>query len=126
LIHPDKNKHPKAADAFHGEHNLVKADLCLVVEQAYKTLLDSDKKKLYQRVMREARERVEYERKKSNKKRETQGIIIIACICSKECQNYQKTLWKKKSTRQVNDYLKKSKSVKLISSVWSNQTEKGS
>jgi DnaJ family protein C protein 8 len=35
LIHPDKCKHAKASDAFH------------IVEQAYKTLMDPDKKRMY-------------------------------------------------------------------------------
>ena len=57
LVHPDKCRHEKAADAFH------------LLEQAYKQLLDSDKRRIFQRVMREAKERVEYERKKENAKR---------------------------------------------------------
>ena len=47
-----------------------------MVEQAYKTLMDPEKRKVYQRIMREARERVEYERKKENKKREKLGILM--------------------------------------------------
>ena len=35
LVHPDKCKHEKASDAFH------------ILEQAYKTLLDHDKRHLY-------------------------------------------------------------------------------
>jgi DnaJ family protein C protein 8 len=35
LIHPDKCKHEKASDAFH------------VLEQAYKTLMDTDKRRMY-------------------------------------------------------------------------------
>ena len=46
LVHPDKNKHERAAEAFG------------VVEKAYKELMDVDKRRTYQRVMREARERV--------------------------------------------------------------------
>ena len=61
LIHPDKCKDPRAPDAFH------------ILEQAYKTLLDPEKRKVYQRVMREARERVEFERGKDNKKRKKAG-----------------------------------------------------
>ena len=57
LIHPDKNKHERAADAFQ------------LIDKAYKTLLDVDKKRTYQRVMREAKERVEVERAKVNAKR---------------------------------------------------------
>ena len=44
LIHPDKNKHEKAGQVFH------------IVDKAYKTLLDVDKRRTYQRVMREAKE----------------------------------------------------------------------
>jgi DnaJ family protein C protein 8 len=62
LIHPDKCKDPRAPDAFH------------IVDQAYKTLLDGEKRKIYQRVMREARERVEFERIKENKRRKKQGL----------------------------------------------------
>jgi DnaJ family protein C protein 8 len=61
LIHPDKCKLPKATDAFH------------VVEQAYKTLENPEKRNIYQRIMREARERTEYERKKENKRRKKKG-----------------------------------------------------
>jgi len=46
-----------------------------MVEQAYKTLMDPEKRKVYQRIMREARERVEYERKKENKRREKMGFF---------------------------------------------------
>ena len=42
LIHPDKNKHEKAADAFS------------IVDKAYKTLMDVDKRRTFQRVIREA------------------------------------------------------------------------
>lgn len=61
LVHPDKCRHEKAADAFH------------LLEQAYKTLMDPEKRRIYQRVMREAKERVEYERKKENAKRKDMG-----------------------------------------------------
>ena len=54
MVHPDKCKHPKAAEAFH------------VVDKAYKTLMDVDKRRTYQRVMREARESVEANRLKEN------------------------------------------------------------
>ena len=62
LVHPDKCRHDRAADAFH------------LIEQAYKTLRDPDKRKIYQRVMREARERVEYERDTENKRRKKLGM----------------------------------------------------
>ena len=35
LVHPDKCRHEKAADAFH------------LLEQAYKTLMDSEKRRMY-------------------------------------------------------------------------------
>ena len=54
LVHPDKCRHEKAADAFH------------LLEQAYKTLMDPEKRRMYQRVMREAKERVEVTRTKEN------------------------------------------------------------
>ncbi len=62
LIHPDKCKHEKAPDAFH------------VLEQAYKTLMDPEKRRMYQRVMREARERVEAARRKENIRRLAKGL----------------------------------------------------
>lgn len=62
LVHPDKCKHERASDAFH------------LLEQAYKTLMDSEKRRIYQRVMREAKERVEYERKKEEKRRKDLGL----------------------------------------------------
>ena len=66
LVHPDKCGHdPRASDAFH------------VLETGYKTLLDPEKRKVYQRIMREARERVEYERNKENKRREKKGLPIL-------------------------------------------------
>jgi DnaJ family protein C protein 8 len=62
LVHPDKCKHERASDAFH------------LLEQAYKTLMDADKRRMYQRVMREARERVEHIRNKENARRVTAGL----------------------------------------------------
>lgn len=62
LVHPDKCRHEKASDAFH------------LLEQAYKQLMNSNKRRIYQRVMREAKERVEYERKKENARRDTVGL----------------------------------------------------
>lgn len=47
LVHPDKCHHEKAKEAFH------------VLDKAYKTLMDVDKRRTYQRVMREAKESVE-------------------------------------------------------------------
>ena len=51
-MHPDKCKDVRAKDAFY------------VVESAYKTLKDEEKRKVYLRIMREAKERTEYERAK--------------------------------------------------------------
>ena len=48
-----------------------------MVEKAYKLLLDPDKRRLYQRIMREARDRVEIERKRENKKREKEGKQLL-------------------------------------------------
>lgn len=62
LVHPDKCRHEKASDAFH------------LLEQAYKQLIDPEKRRIFQRVMREAKERVEYERKKENARRTTIGL----------------------------------------------------
>ena len=61
LVHPDKNKHERAKDAFH------------TLEKAYKTLADPEKRRMYQRVMREARERVEERRARTNDKRMLAG-----------------------------------------------------
>ena len=36
--------------------------------------MDSEKRRIYQRVMREAKERVEYERKKEEKRRKELGL----------------------------------------------------
>lgn len=57
LVHPDKNKHERAAEAFH------------ILEKAYKALSDPEKRRMYQRVMREARERVDERRSRTNDKR---------------------------------------------------------
>lgn len=57
ILHPDKCKDPRAAEAFH------------IVDQAYKMLQDVEKRKVYVRIMREAREKSEYERTKENKRR---------------------------------------------------------
>ena len=58
IIHPDKCKDPRASDCF------------TIIEQSYKTLQDGEKKKIYQKIMREAWERTEYERQRENKRRE--------------------------------------------------------
>lgn len=64
-VHPDKCKHEKAADAFN------------MVESAYKMLMNPDKRRIYQRIMREAKERVEYEREKENKRRAKEGKELL-------------------------------------------------
>jgi curved DNA-binding protein CbpA len=56
LVHPDKNKHERAADAFNA------------IDQAYKTLMDLDKRRTFQRVMREAVEQVDLIRQKENER----------------------------------------------------------
>jgi len=57
ILHPDKCKDERAKDAF------------FIVDHAYKTLMDPFKKKIYIRIMKEARERAEYDRQKENKRR---------------------------------------------------------
>ena len=54
LVHPDKNKHEQAGHVFN------------IVDKAYKTLLDVDKRRTFQRVMREAKEIVQVKRNKDN------------------------------------------------------------
>ncbi|CAG9330355.1 DNAJC8 [Blepharisma stoltei] len=65
LVHPDKCRDDRALHAFH------------ILESAYKTLQDPEKKKTFQRIMREARERVEYERKKENCRRDMLGLAKL-------------------------------------------------
>jgi DnaJ family protein C protein 8 len=66
LVHPDKVRDDqRTLQAFH------------IVESAYKTLIDTEKKKIYQRIMREARERVEFERKKENLRRAGLGLAKL-------------------------------------------------
>ena len=45
-MHPDQNRHERAADAFH------------ILDQAYRLLKDVEKRRTFQRVMREAKEQV--------------------------------------------------------------------
>ncbi len=45
----------------------------IVLETSYKTLQDPDKRKVYQRIIREAKERVDFERNKENKRRLKKG-----------------------------------------------------
>jgi DnaJ family protein C protein 8 len=42
---------------------------------SYKTLTDPNKKKMYQKIMNEAKEKTEFEREKENKKRKKLGRI---------------------------------------------------
>jgi DnaJ homolog subfamily C member 8 len=65
ILHPDKCKDPRAKDAWHA------------VEQAHKTLCDPDKRKVYLRIMHEARERTEFEREKENKRRAKNGQLSL-------------------------------------------------
>lgn len=64
-VHPDRCKHEKAATAFN------------LIDNAYKLLMNPDKRRIYQRIMREAKERVEYEREKENKKRAKEGKELL-------------------------------------------------
>ena len=65
LLHPDKCKDPRAKDAWH------------TLEQAHKTLNEPEKKKVYLRIMKEAKERTEFEREKENKKRLKNGQLPL-------------------------------------------------
>jgi len=56
-VHPNKFNDPRAPQAFH------------IIENAYKTLLDPKKRQIYQRIMREARDRTLHETEKENKRR---------------------------------------------------------
>ena len=49
-----------------------------MVEQAHKTLSDPDKKKVYLRIMKEAKDMTEFEREKDNKKRTKNGQMTLA------------------------------------------------
>lgn len=62
LVHPDKCHDERAVQAFH------------ILESAYKTLLDPEKRSTYQRIMREARERVEFDRRKEDQRRQMLGL----------------------------------------------------
>ena len=65
VLHPDKCQDPRATDCF------------AIVEQSYKTLLDGEKRKIFQKIMREAWERTEYDRERENKKRVKAGITSL-------------------------------------------------
>lgn len=51
--------------------------ILLVVETAYKNIMNPDKRKIIQRIIREAKERVESLRKKENKDRTKKGKKIL-------------------------------------------------
>jgi DnaJ family protein C protein 8 len=77
VLHPDKCKDPRAKDAWHA------------VEQAHKTLCDPDKRKVYLRIMHEAKERTEFEREKENKRRAKNGQLALPDSTFQE--QYQET-----------------------------------
>ena len=60
-LHPDKCSHEKAAEALE------------IIKQAYETLMNADKRRIYQRIMREAFEKTLFERKLENSKRKKKG-----------------------------------------------------
>ena len=106
MVHPDKCKHERAPDAFH------------MVENAYKMLEDPEKRRIYQRIMREAKERVEIEREKENKKRLAEGKeplpndtfnIDVQTMCQKlfdqieENKKYFEKVERIKKTKQTTD-----------------------
>ena len=87
-----------------------------MVEQAYKTLMDPEKRKVYQRIMREARERVDYERKKENKRREKMGEFFkntkkknYFIFVYKECHCFLTIHWRWNIRIRAKNFLKKSK-----------------
>jgi DnaJ family protein C protein 8 len=47
--------------------------MILVIDMAYKTLNDQNKRKMYQKIMHEAKEKTDFEREKENKKRKKLG-----------------------------------------------------
>ncbi|CAD8138869.1 unnamed protein product [Paramecium octaurelia] len=65
LLHPDKCQDPRAKDCWQ------------IVDQAYKTLMEPEKRKVYIRIMREAREKTEFERLRENKRREKTGVAPL-------------------------------------------------
>ena len=64
-MHPDRCSDPRAKDAF------------FIVDKAYKTLIDPEKKKIYMRIMKEAKERTEFEREKESKRRVKNGLTEL-------------------------------------------------
>jgi DnaJ homolog subfamily C member 8 len=65
ILHPDRCRDERALQAFQ------------IMESAYRTLQDPEKKSTYVRIMREARERIEFERKKENRRREMLGLAKL-------------------------------------------------
>lgn len=65
ILHPDRCSDERAKDAF------------FIVDQAYKTVTDPEKKKVYMRIMHEAKERTNFERNQENKKRLKQGLVEL-------------------------------------------------
>ena len=66
MVHPDKNlNNPQANFAFQ------------VVEKAYNTLNDPEKKPFYVRIMQEAKDRIELNRKKEMRRREQLGLTPL-------------------------------------------------
>jgi len=61
ILHPDKCSDPRATDAF------------TIIDMCYKTLQDPGKKKMFQRIMAEAKELTDHEREVENKKRKKLG-----------------------------------------------------
>jgi DnaJ family protein C protein 8 len=61
-LHPDKCSHEKTTEAFE------------IVKQAYQTLMSVEKRKIFQRIMREAFEKTMFERKLENNKRKKKGL----------------------------------------------------
>lgn len=61
-LHPDKCSHEQATEAFE------------IVKQAYQTLMSVEKRKIFQRIMREAFEKTMFERKMDNVKRKKKGL----------------------------------------------------
>ena len=62
ILHPDKCDDPRAKDAFP------------IIDSSYKTLQDPTKKRMFQKIMSDAKERTDYEREQENKKRKKQDL----------------------------------------------------
>lgn len=64
-VHPDRTNDPRALQAFP------------VLDSAYRTLLNQEKRATFQQILREAKERVEFERRLENRRREMLGIMRL-------------------------------------------------